>query len=66
MTRNPLTILVFGLVFLLIIVPLGWLIRRADPLMLRRRSHGSYLRMQHGSATDGESIPENPGFARRT
>lgn len=55
MMRNPLIRLVFnlvfGLIFLLFILPLGYLIRRNDPLQLRRRANGSYLRMlDHDSA----------------
>lgn len=53
--RNPLIrlifSLVFGFIFLLLILPLGCLIRRNDPLQLRRRANGSYLRMlNHDSA----------------
>ncbi|MCW5236649.1 hypothetical protein [Verminephrobacter eiseniae] len=65
MMRNPLIHLVFnlafGLIFLLFILPLGYLIRRNDPLQLRRRANGSYLRMlDHDSASTvmpGTSAP---------
>ena len=53
--------LIGSLIFLLFILPLGYVIRRNDPLQLRRRASGSYLRMlDHGSEPTmmpGESVP---------
>ena len=51
MMRNRLSSLFFGLVFLLVFVPLGWLIRLADPMQLRRRASGSYLRALQSDTT---------------
>ncbi|AEG71154.1 conserved exported protein of unknown function (plasmid) [Ralstonia solanacearum Po82] len=67
MMRNPLSSLFFGLVFLLVFVPLGWLIRLADPMQLRRRASGSYLRLLQSDTTPavaGAGV-ENPDLASK-
>lgn len=67
MMRNPLSSPFFGLVFLLVFIPLGWLIRLADPMQLRRRAGGSYLRLLQPDAMPPVAGPgvENPDLARK-
>lgn len=57
--QRLLTVLLFSAVFLLLVLPLGWLLRTlADPMRLKRApQRDSWLRLAHTPARRGSAAP---------